>query len=295
MTINIKYYVITIVAIFLALGIGLFIGIMLDGQDLIVEQQQQLVSQLESKFDEFRVKQVELQDKIDGFTIEREKNAKFIDIAYPEIVRDKLKGFNIVVVETREDYPYAGIIDELKKAGANSVASILVKNTFNLDNEAIAFEVAKDLQLEGSTKEEIEKQLMVKFTEAMLDGEKGKTLAYLKEKKMIDYNGDVITPKDHVVIAGGRVDEGKELLNKIDIPLINRMKNNNVPVMAVEKLGVLYSNVAEYKKLRVSTVDNVDTTIGKVSMLMVISGQEGHYGEKETAEKLIPEGFIRVD
>ena len=38
MLINIKYLVITVISIFLALGIGILIGIQIDSQDIILEQ-----------------------------------------------------------------------------------------------------------------------------------------------------------------------------------------------------------------------------------------------------------------
>ena len=40
MFINIKYLVITVISIFLALGIGILIGIQVDSQDIIFEQQE---------------------------------------------------------------------------------------------------------------------------------------------------------------------------------------------------------------------------------------------------------------
>jgi hypothetical protein len=77
--------------------------------------------------------------------------------------------------------------------------------------------------------------------------------------------------------------------------MINAIKNSNIPVMAVEKINVAHSSIPEYRKLRIPTVDNVDTIIGKAAMLMVVSGQEGHFGEKETAEQLMPKEFITVE
>lgn len=42
MNINIKYYVLTIASIFIALGIGIFIGFMLDGQKVFQSNKLQL-------------------------------------------------------------------------------------------------------------------------------------------------------------------------------------------------------------------------------------------------------------
>ena len=44
-----KFYVISIVAIFVALGIGIYIGFTLDTQSFLVEQKEDIVAKLEEK------------------------------------------------------------------------------------------------------------------------------------------------------------------------------------------------------------------------------------------------------
>jgi hypothetical protein len=268
---------------------------MLDGQGFIVDQQKQLVNQLENKFNEFKTKQDSLQERIDLLTQEKEKNAKFMDTFYPEIIKNKLNHLNVVIIETNTDYAYSGLTDAFVKAGASNVASILIQDPFLLEDENIAAQVCKDLNLTGNKKEEIEKQLIRSFCNAVINGKNSEVINYLKDKKMIDYVGDFMPPVNYVVIAGGSTNSKRSTLNRIDIPIIHYIKNNNIPVVAVEQLGVAYSNIPDYKKLRISTVDDVDTIIGKVSMLMVASGKEGHFGEKETADELMPDGFMPID
>jgi hypothetical protein len=290
LVINLKYYVITIVAIFLAIGIGIFIGIMLDGQDLIVAQQKEIVSQLESKFDEFKIKQDSLQEKIDVLNLEKDKNEKFLNSIYPEFVEDQLKDLNVIVLETSEHYDYSGINDAFKKAGVSGVTNMIMKEGNREEIVAIAQEFGIP-----ETSEDLEEQIVKKFCDVLVSGNDKAFIEKLKEKKIIDYTDDFFVPADYIVIAGGSIDKNQGMLNKFDKTIINYIKSKNVPIMAVEKLEVAYSNISEYKKLRISTVDNVDTVIGKISMLMVVSGQEGHFGEKETADNLVPEGFITVD
>ncbi|QZY56818.1 copper transporter [Crassaminicella profunda] len=290
MVINLKYYVITIVAIFLAIGIGIFIGIMLDGQDLIVDQQKEIVAQLESKFDEFKIKQDSLQEKIDVLNLEKDKNERFLNKIYPELVKDKLKDLNVMVLETSEHYDYSGVNDAFKKAGVSNVTNMIIKE----GNKEGIIEIAQEFGIAGDSVD-LEEQIIKKFCDVLVSGEDKAFIEKLKEKKIIDYADDFIVPADYIVIAGGSIDKDQNIFNKFDQPIINYSKSKNIPIMAVEKIEVAYSNIGEYKKLRISTVDNVDTIIGKISMLMVVSGQEGHFGEKETADNLVPEGFITVD
>jgi len=292
MIVNLKYYVIAIFSIFLALGIGIFVGIMLDGQDMIVEQQQELVSQIESKFDEFQAKQNDLQKKIDLLTLEKQNNMKLIDMMYPEFVKEKLAGLNVVIIETSKTHAYPELADAFRKAGASNVYSIQFVNIEEQNNETLLSDIAKELNLSGNTQDEIEAELTKQFGNALASGNNPELIQYLKDKKIINYETEPSYPIHYVVLAGGSEEKEQTDFEKIDLPLIHSIKANHVPIMAVEKSDVLYSNISEYKKLKISTVDNVDTVIGKISMLMVVSGREGHYGVKETAESLMPENFM---
>jgi hypothetical protein len=202
---------------------------------------------------------------------------------------------DVVIIETSEDYTYSGITEPFVAAGVHSVTSILIKDSFIFPDDAAAQEVAKALQLKGTTKDEIQKQLLKSFSNTLVSGKNLQVLQYLKDHKMIEYTGDLSFPIDRIIIAGGRFTESKEVLDKIEIPMINTVESSNIPVMAVEKINVAHSSIPDYRKLRISTVDNVDTIIGKTAMLMVVSGQEGHFGEKDTAEQLMPEEFITVE
>ena len=82
--------------------------------------------------------------------------------------------------------------------------------------------------------------------------------------------------------------EPQNMINVIDNTIINVSKNNSVSIIGIEKLETNYSYMESYKNLGITTVDNVDTTIGKVSLILAMEGRPGHYGMKKTAESLIP-------
>ena len=41
-------------------------------------------------------------------------------------------------------------------------------------------------------------------------------------------------------------------------------------------------------RVRLTTVDNIDTVYGQVSLVMAMYGYPGHYGIKQTADAFIP-------
>ena len=64
MFINIKYLVITVISIFLALGIGILIGIQVDSQDIIFEQQEITVQKMEEKVEQLNKLNFNLENEL---------------------------------------------------------------------------------------------------------------------------------------------------------------------------------------------------------------------------------------
>ena len=100
-------------------------------------------------------------------------------------------------------------------------------------------------------------------------------------------NGDLQKPADYIVIAGGSRDKNNKH-EVIDIPLIKEVKKLSLPLIGVETTTVENSYIELYKKEKLSTVDNVDTIIGQTSLVLVMTGKEGHYGVKKSANSLMP-------
>jgi hypothetical protein len=48
------------------------------------------------------------------------------------------------------------------------------------------------------------------------------------------------------------------------------------------------SQIPWYRDRGLSTVDNVDDTAGRASLVFVLAGAEGDYGVKDTADALLP-------
>ena len=53
--ISMRYLIVSLAAVFLALGIGIFIGFMFDGQEIFLNQQEALIDELEYKFGEIKM------------------------------------------------------------------------------------------------------------------------------------------------------------------------------------------------------------------------------------------------
>lgn len=280
-----KFYVISIVAIFAALGIGIYIGFTLDTQSFVVEQKEDIAAKLEERFDFLTNENQELKLSIKEFEVENDNYKYFIDSTYEEIVKGKLDGSKIAIIETKDDYMYSGVGQILETAGANVINVTTIND--RIMNEQMLKDIYDELEIPISTNNLISSSVE-ELTKSLIIGEETGFAKKLIEKNFVDVVGVINQPIDYVIIAGGSVREDKERLTLVDQTIVNTVKNMDRPLVGIEKLKSNYSYMEAYKSFRISTIDNVDTSMGKVSLILTMEGRPGHYGLKATAEELVP-------
>ncbi|NMB26665.1 MAG: copper transporter [Tissierellia bacterium] len=282
---NMKFYVISIVAIFAALGIGIYIGFTLDTQSFVAEQKEDIATKLEERFDFLTNENQQLKLSLKEIEVENDNYKYFIDSTYEEIVKGRLNGSKIAIIETNDDYMYSGIGQILETAGANVINVTTIND--RIMNEEMLKDIYNELKIPISGNKLIASSIE-ELTKSLVTGEETEFVKKLIEKNFVDVVGVIDQPIDYVIVAGGSIREDKERLTLIDQIIVNTVKNMDRSVVGIEKLKSNYSYMETYKSFRISTIDNVDTSIGKVSLILTMEGRPGHYGLKQTAEELVP-------
>lgn len=284
---NIKYYVLTVVSIFLALAIGIYIGFMFDAQDILISQKEDIVSQLEERFDYLEEENKAVREEISRVTKENEQIKEFNRAIYGEVIKNRLSGVKIAIIETSEDYIYKGISQTLEVAGAEVTSITTIKNNIdsNIDLLKSAYEMATGVETDANN---VLKLTIDKIASDIISGEDSRALETFKNEGLIDITGTYLTPIDYVIIAGGRKEEDEKRFEVIDERIIDICKESNVPIIGIEKENVSFSYIDKYKNNRISSIDNVDSIMGRVALVLAIDGRPGNYGIKPSAESLVP-------
>ncbi len=284
---NIKYYVLTVVSIFLALAIGIYIGFMFNAQDILLSQKEDIVTKLEERFDYIEKENKATKEEIDKVTKENNMLREFNKAIYGDVIKDKLVGMKIAIIETSDDYIYEGISQTLESAGADVTSITTIKNSFDsdLDLLKIAYEKASGI---SNVDNNITKLAIDSIAQEIITGQNDKVIETFKSEGLIDATGGYNTNIDYLVIAGGRKDKDDTRFDAIDKRIISISKKANISVIGIEKEDVEYSYIDKYKANRISSVDNVDTIMGKVALVLAIDGRPGNYGVKPSAESLVP-------
>lgn len=292
MVVNLRFYVITIAAIFIAIGIGIFIGFNLNGQDFLLQQQQLLVEGLEGRVSEIMLEKDIYTEEINGLTAINKKKKGYIKLLCNAITKDRLKNDRIAVIITNEQYYYSDLEEILKNAGAEvAVEVIYTDKLLTIDNQGLS-DLNSYYGYEMISREELFGIVNHYIVDAIIYREKSIFLEDMIYEGFIKFKGELLSNREEaiekVVVAGGGLVQDKDKMNLIDKDIIERLSVYRRVVIGVERFDVGYSYIPFYKGLGISTVDNANTDVGYISLVLLLAGAEGHYGEKNTSDGLFP-------
>jgi hypothetical protein len=281
---SMRFYIISIVSIFVALGIGIFIGFTMDTQEFVIEQQEIINEIIESQFETLINENKELKANVNTLESENEYKDEYINLSYESIIKGKLEGLKVGIIETSEDYVTSGIGRDLEMAGAKVI------NVTTLNNNIIDKEKLSNLykRLNINVSKNPAETTITTITESIISGVSSPMFEDLEKEGFIETIGNYEEDIDYLIICGGSHDDNSKRINQVDRIIVGIAKKYNIPIIGVEKSNVNYSYMSGYKDLDISTVDNVDMTIGKVAMILAMEGIGGHYGIKNTADGVIP-------
>lgn len=289
---NMKFYVISIVAIFAALGIGIYIGFTLDAQSFVEDQGEIVALELEKRFDYQQEENKKLKEEITKLENNNKINNEFINNSYKPLIKGKLEEKNILIIETNPDYMYSGIGKTLEDANANIAGVVTIKKEIK-DIEKLEKFYSFN-QIEPEIKDLVQ-DLTIKMTNSFLEKDYS-FINLLINEEIIDFIGNINNEIsiDTIVLAGGSF-EDDNYINKIDKNIIDIANNNDIGILGVEKTNVDFSYMNAYRDYNISTVDNIDSIIGRISMVYLIKGESGNYGLKNSSESLMPSLDIEND
>ncbi|WP_313756461.1 copper transporter [Tissierella sp.] len=281
---NMKFYIVSIVSIFVALGIGIFIGFTIDTQEFVIDQKDIINKIMESQFEILINENKELKADVNVLELESKYKDEYISLSHESIIKDKLAGLNIGIIATNEDYITSGIGRDLELAGAKVMNVTTLNN--NIEDKVKLNDLYKEVDI-NIAKNPTEDIVSI-ITKSIITGAKNPIFQNLEKEGFIEIIGNYEEPIDYLIICGGSFEDKSKRINQVDRVIVNVAKKHNLPILGVEKSNVNYSYMTGYKDLDISTVDNVDMIIGKVAMILAMEGMGGHYGIKDTSNGVIP-------
>ncbi len=287
--IDLRYHIVSIVGIFLALGLGILIGSSIVSDDLMVAQQQKIIDRLEEQFSTLREQESKLVAESAAKTRTINNYENFSQGMLTPIVKDHLQGVNLAVIISGDQEIPAGLLNSLAIAGANVNAQTVVLSNINMKDAALRKQLIKFYGAEAGVTSDVLRQKVAASIGLLLnnklDGE-GKKM--LETNNLIKSSGTYSNPIDTVILIGGTDKLGSSFPESFDTSLINILQASGKQVIGVESSKVKFSYMETYQKYNMTTIDNIDLSLGQISLVLAMTGEPGDYGTKSTATKFMP-------
>lgn len=277
--IDLKYQVISLVAVFLALGIGILLGTTLVERGLITEQKSEIKS-LQTTFAEIKDKNKSLNDELGVYKQYAEQTSFYMISG-----RLSQRSYAILAKKEPDETAIGAIQDAVSTAGGAIPATITISDSEIFNSQPVIESLAALYTLPPDPA-----VLQARVFSDMVNQLKGipdqnwfntmENLGIIKER------GVLTGPVTGTIILGGIEEED---LDKTDVPLIQAFINGGAPVLGVGSSKTAEGVMDKYKQMGIPTVDNVDSVMGSVAMVLVLEGRGGNYGTGKSASRLIPE------
>ena len=288
MHINMKYYIVSIGAIFISLGIGILVGYNLNYDQELSKQQASIINDLDSKFNKLKDTNDSLEKSLDNLKGEYNKAIDFINKNVDSLVLNRLTDKSIGIISTNQDNNYTASIDDIiTKANGKVAFDIVLKN--NIYNEKKLEELSAKLNIEFKST----KDVMVYIEQVLSEKSAAEKLKNLENLEIIKINvlNDNYQNYDSIVLAGGNNGKsGKEQYEKIDKVLIDTLKDKEKNIIGVQESNAKFSYVELYSEEKITTVDNIEENIGKLSLVILLqdSSIAGEFGILDNSESILP-------
>jgi hypothetical protein len=288
MLIDLRYHLTSLVAVFLALALGIIIG-----NSLIIGPsiERQIARGLQQEFGKVLAENHDQRVTIQDLQEQAKKQLEFDRAILPILIDNRLQWKRVAIIQTGD---YSEATQSARSAielSGGSVASVTTLSTFEsaaaLDSAQRAVELVSGEHLEGEAA--FDRMLGI-LANSVVTGSNPAAMTALEAKGLVSGSGHYGLRVARVVIVGGCKQRGSRRAQSIDLPLINKLKEAGaLTVVGAEPVRAAISFVPMYHRKGIATVDNIDQPMGQAALIFALLGENGSFGVKLHADKVVPE------
>jgi Copper transport outer membrane protein, MctB len=284
---DLRYHVASLAAVFLALIIGILLGVGISSGGFLRKSERSLlnrqVADLQSRLDEASQRAGDLG--------EAQRNAQtFVQDTYPALMQDRLRGKRVAIVFIGSTSPRQRALVErtLEDAGATGV---LRERALKLpiDESALDATLGKRPALSAYLGEERLDELGRRVAREFMVGEETVVSRVLAPQLVEERSGNEQRPADAVVVVR-TVPAQRAGTARFLSGFYSGLASVGVPAVGVETSDSGQSAVEPFHDAGLATVDDLDTPAGRLALALLLAGaRSGQYGQKATArDGLLP-------
>ena len=276
-----RYHALSLAAVFIALVVGLLLGVAIGDKELVSSAREDLRSSLRAD-----VRQAD--QERDEARARLEEQQEFADEAYPILTRDQLRGRRIgLVVLGHDDAAPDMIRRALEPTGADLALVAVVRENVGL--QALADRAAgtryEDLAQDADLLDDLGRRVGIQ----MVVG--GRLVGQLRTALLDRLSGSFGNLDGVIVMRPSDRPEDQDAadrLAELQDGIARGLVQTGIKVVGVERRASDPSHIGWYREREMSTVDNIDEHAGRAAMVFVLAGAQGAYGRDDSAQDLLP-------
>ena len=282
-----RYHALSLAAVLFALALGVLLGVAIGDSNLVSSAKSGIVHNLNSEVSQARHQAGQLQEKLTD-------EEAFANGLYPLAMHELLTGRNIglLFLGGSSDQVNALVRSSVTQAGGNVATVVAVREPLDLEGVAKEAVGTHYATLGSST------QLLERFGElvgrqlvsggVLVDRE---LLSRVRGSLLSAFDGQLTRLEGLVVVRSepaGMTPEQSEAGSAFATGVLSGVAAVGIPVVGVEVTTTQPSQVTWYREKKLSSVDDLDTQAGQAALVYALAGSHGSFGEKATADSLLP-------
>jgi hypothetical protein len=287
--IDLRYHVYSLAAVIVALAIGFVFGTSSLGKGGDVKQVERIVNHYERSISSLRNSLSEQQAGLKTVRADLNRANSLCAELMPVVLKGRLAYRNVAIVQTGDYDDLVSVVrSAIKDAGGNVTSVTRISSDFDFNDANAVASVISDVGVPVQVGESGREAILRLVAEAVVGGRNRDRLFALRDAGVVDLSGDYGRWNRLVVIVGGLRKSSAGRADIVDAKLAEKLTALGVRVVCCEPSDAEVSEIQEWQRLDVSTVDSADKPWGRVALILALAGQDGHFGQKRTADRLIP-------
>jgi hypothetical protein len=279
---DVRYHALSLAAIFIALVVGLLLGVAIGDKELVSSARNDVRNSL-------RKDVAQANNERDDALRRVSEQQQYADAAYPILTANHLRGRKIGLILLGNDKDAPGFVDKaLGPSGADIKLVAVVRDSVDLAELAGRAggtrysQLSQDPKLLGDFAKRIGIQIVTG----------GKLVESARTALMSSLSGE-FGGLDGVIVRRTTDDPpadkaAADRLDTMEEGLVAGLVATGVNAVGIEERDSDPSFVSWYRDHDLSSVDNVDESAGRAALVFVLGGSDGAFGRRRSAQALLP-------
>jgi hypothetical protein len=278
-----RYHALSLVAVFLALSIGLLLGVAIGDKGLVSSAERDIRSSLRRDVRNAR-------NESDRLRTDLNEERQLEQQLYPLMAGGRLPNgrIGIIAFGAVPDDVVRNVRDALAPTGGTlgSVSVIKIPPDTQRLSKDLAGTRFQTLTTDPETMNRFGRRIGQDFVRS------GRILRRERGVLLSSSSGSLSEPLSGVVVVregGEQGGTGGAATTALEDGIVTGLRRTDVPIVGVEEESKNPSGIEWFTQHDLSSVDNVDELTGRTSMVFVLAGSTGAFGSKKTADRLLPQ------